>query len=508
MAMEQAKMVKSVFRERLSLENWQDEIDLKSPTSLGRSYERPNIGARFYPCDNIPSQTILEADLREILEIAKKAIPVWEEIQQEFKRDVHKNQLPAYSVSFPKPFIILAGPSGTGKSRWVREQAFLTWAGPEKQIPPINYLLVPVKPNWHDSSELLGYVTRLGLGDGEKARFIGTNFVRFLVKAWMNPESPYWLCLDEMNLAPIEQYFAEFLSVIETRRIEGEAIVSDPIIPAATFNELNDSDWSRFCLELGIEAKDPLREKFRTKGISLPQNLIVVGTVNMDETTHSFSRKVLDRAFVWEMPIGDLSSGWDKLAYPETPLEWEPFLATEGSGAKEQLGDLVIEWDGQKSILEAIVTWLEKVNQNLDGTPYQVSYRVRDELLLLTLARGVATAEALQQTLDVGLYSKILPRIEGDEVRTRRALIRLALLLAMDADLAEAEGWPELVVCLNESELPLHELRNAQSGPAFMFGSASWPADPFAPALPWRRSLNKIRSMLLKLESQFTSYWD
>lgn len=416
----------------------------------------------------------------------------------------------AAGMESAKPFLILAGPSGTGKSRWVRQQAYLTWFPSsderQKNSTPPNYALIPIKPNWHDSSELLGYVTRLGLGGGEKARYVATDFVRFVARAWMNPQSPHWLCLDEMNLAPVEQYFAEFLSVIETRRVEDDAVVTDPILPATVFNELNDDDWARFCADIGVPAGDPLREKFRVEGISLPQNLIVVGTVNMDETTHSFSRKVLDRAFVWEMPIGDLSSGWEPLGYPEEPTPWSPLLATSGADVHRELEDVAI---GQANAKNYLVDWLVLVNKALANTPFQVSYRIRDELLLLAAARGVSNSDEMKRLLDDGLYSKILPRIEGDEARTRKPLERLyRFLLEAAFEGNESTPWKDAVDGGEDREIDLGRLASLDAGPSFLFGSESWPSDPFAPALPWRRSLNKIRSMLLKLEGQFTSYWD
>ena len=113
---------------------------------------------------------------------------------------------PYLSALRTKPFLLLAGISGTGKSRIVREFAF-------KSCPkclqykagttPGNYCMIEVKPNWHDSTELLGYYSRLG-----KAGYQFTKFVKFLVKAKMFPNVPFFVCLDEMNLAPVEQYFA------------------------------------------------------------------------------------------------------------------------------------------------------------------------------------------------------------------------------------------------------------------------------------------------------------
>ncbi len=112
---------------------------------------------------------------------------------------------------------MLAGISGTGKSRLARTVAFKSCALKElQQDKPGNYLIVQVKPNWHDSTELLGYESRIT----GKPEYILTPFIRFLVKAWKYPEIPFILCLDEMNLAPVEQYFAEYLSAIESRSIK------------------------------------------------------------------------------------------------------------------------------------------------------------------------------------------------------------------------------------------------------------------------------------------------
>ena len=86
--------------------------------------------------------------------------------------------------------------------------------------------MVQVKPNWHDSSDLIGYVSRI---NGEK--YVVGPFMRFIAKAIQDPKRPYFLCLDEMNLAPVEQYFAEYLSVIESRKLQDGQIETDPIVP-------------------------------------------------------------------------------------------------------------------------------------------------------------------------------------------------------------------------------------------------------------------------------------
>ena len=129
-----------------------------------------------------------------------------------------------------KPFLLLAGISGTGKSRIVRELAFKScpeYLQDKDGTTPGNYCMIEVKPNWHDSTELLGYYSNLNMSYQFK------KFVKFLVKAKMNPEVPFFVCLDEMNLAPVEQYFAEILSIMETRKhpkIEGSDEINKDII--------------------------------------------------------------------------------------------------------------------------------------------------------------------------------------------------------------------------------------------------------------------------------------
>jgi len=208
-----------------------------------------------------------------------------------------------------KPFVLLAGISGTGKSRIVRElaKASVTEELQRKYDPksvangfnrwqlhkPTNFELVQVKPNWHNSLEVVGYKSNIG-----GAHYEFTPFVEFVARAWQNQDVPFFLCLDEMNLAPVEQYFAEFLSAIESRSLENGEYETDPIVkPFAEFG--NDVCTAMLNHLVGsvdaanVRADSPeakLVERFRTKGLTLPPNLLVLGTVNMDETTFSFSR--------------------------------------------------------------------------------------------------------------------------------------------------------------------------------------------------------------------------
>lgn len=311
-----------------------------------------------------------------------------------------------------KPFLLLAGISGTGKSRIVRELARACWdEGTEEYNAqkPKNFQMVQVKPNWHDSSDLIGYVSRVS----GKAEYVAGDFLRFVAKAWEDKETPYFLCLDEMNLAPVEQYFAEYLSVVESRKShEDGTVTTDPIL------EKVDEEWY-FNLTASLTTDENVRKQFNESGISIPQNLIVVGTVNMDETTFSFSRKVLDRAMTIEMNDVDLHG---RLTERNEKI---------GKLSKAELVGNAVEgvdvYTGNKDVCEKVLTYLDAVNAVLNGTPFKVAYRTRNEFLLyvvnnlpynkdendVELEQGYVIARALDEITSM----KVLSRIEGDDTK-------------------------------------------------------------------------------------------
>ena len=321
-----------------------------------------------------------------------------------------------------KPFIILAGLSGTGKSRLVRTLAYqfnnIAADKTSGKNPPSNFQMIKVKPNWHDSSELLGYESRIS----GKDRFVATDFIRFIVKASQHPETPFFLCLDEMNLAPVEQYFAEYLSAVETRRLNGGRIKTDALISGKLISKYaNKTDGVDTAYELWseLELSDTvIQDELKANGIGLPSNLIVMGTVNMDETTHSFSRKVLDRAMTIEMNDINLSEGLgedtDDWNYPAEPFKKELVLSekTQGTEVFAELSTTGIE----------IITYLDLINTKLESSPFKIAYRVRDEFLLYAFNYSLLETKPddwLKNVLDEMTLMKILSRIEGDEDRTR-----------------------------------------------------------------------------------------
>ncbi len=358
-----------------------------------------------------------------------------------------------------KPFMLLAGISGTGKSRIVRGMAKACWKEGDPEYGkshPRNFCMVQVKPNWHDSSELIGYVSRL---NGEK--FVVGPFLRFMAAALKDPDVPYFLCLDEMNLAPVEQYFAEYLSVIESRKLNPDGTIStDPII------EYENTDAYGSLIDQLFDTPEE-RKTYKTdeggKRLTIPQNLFVVGTVNMDETTFSFSRKVLDRAMTIEMNEVDLHGGLEKGAGNEIGYIGNSIIGDAAEGC-----DI---YEDNRDLCDQVLAYLEQVNAILEGSPFKIAYRTRNEFLMYAVNRQKLDEKSqLWQSLDEMTSMKILSRIEGDNDRTQAVLEKLKDIV--------------------DKQIKAH-IPTAEDGkPALKSISAA-----------------KIEEMLTKLKSGFTSYW-
>lgn len=434
--------------------------------------------------------------------------------------------LPYLTALRTKPFMLLAGISGTGKSRIVREMAKACWKpeddeywkDKEKQIRnnhPRNFCMVQVKPNWHDSSELIGYVTRIS-GTPE---FVAGDFIKFVVKAWYDEKHPYFMLLDEMNLAPVEQYFAEYLSVIESRkarRIERDGeniteIYTDPILKASYHRK---EDGSKEPDEWYVKMVDSLlvgcpneklfaiRQQFLEQGISIPQNLFVVGTVNMDETTFSFSRKVLDRAMTIEMNEVNLHGGLEKDSDNEIGYIGNSIIgdAAEGKDVYEE----------NKELCDEVLAYLEQVNAILEGTPFKIAYRTRNEFLMYAVNRKILAPDSqLWQTLDEMTSMKILSRIEGDSDRTKDVLERLKALVEEEivAKMNNITGDTS-VLPSKTGEAPVHPSDTGET-PVFPGEATIFPSKTGeTPVLRKSISAKKIEEMLAKLKATgFTSYW-
>ena len=375
-----------------------------------------------------------------------------------------------------KPFLILGGFSGTGKSLLVKSLAFATCPCDGvlniSETSPGNYLLVSVKPNWHDATDITGFRSSVN------RNYYVTDFMRFLVKAKLHPNVPFFVCLDEMNLAPVEEYFADFLSVIESRKRKKDGtIVTDAIVPASVFNDNDYADDFDIFLKIGLkpinEVKDIteftakvkesdsdeseffeqswLVEELKRDGLTIPQNVIIIGTVNMDDTTNSFSRKVIDRAMTFETIVGTFDSSYFDsdvtLGYVKNYRKGELFISDEVRATEMMEDGRFTLSDEEKN---RIIGFINSVNSDLEGTPFKISYRILNETILLYRAKqkivelmgeeekkdGVEVNTDLNTIFDDILMQKVLPRIEGDFEKCDKCLVKLG-------DRAERMEWKQ-----------------------------------------------------------------
>ena len=384
-----------------------------------------------------------------------------------------------------KPFLILGGFSGTGKSQKVKELAFATCPCDGvlnvSETSPGNYLLVSVKPNWHDATDITGFRSSVN------KNYYVTDFMRFLVKAKQYEEQhvPFFVCLDEMNLAPVEEYFADFLSVIESRKRRADGkIVTDAIIPASVFNDTDYAADFNIFMKLGLELTNPdwkaddvsaldaeelaqafvrqdIVEELKRDGLTIPSNVIIIGTVNMDDTTNSFSRKVIDRAMTFETIVGTFEEDYFEndvaLNYVKNPRKGELFLSDEVR-ATQMLdeGRFTLTKKEQTAILD----FINGINEDLEGSPFKISYRILNETILLYRSKkriaeimeaeggfeeGVEFDTDLNTIFDEILMQKVLPRIEGDYEKCNKCLTKLSTRAA-DNDWSKSSKKIEFMI--------------------------------------------------------------
>lgn len=503
------------IRERLTanipgLSKWDLEISLDATTATGKSYEWATAGAKFYESNNIPSDEILTQDLKDLLHIYSQVPNFKMDFQQAeaSNTSVDKLKTNGIVIRISKPFLLLAGISGTGKTRFIRDQASATGSLSE------TYCLTSVRPDWHEPSDLLGYVSRLS----GTAEFVSTDVLRFIVKAWksavdaglsvsfldnsgkgsaltvtggqslLDNVMPYWLCLDEMNLAPVEQYFADYLSVLETRHWHWESdeftYTCDPLLKPFTISQIADQNKLRADLNISESAYDHLWDLFCQYGIGIPLNLIVAGTVNMDETTHGFSRKVIDRALTFD--FGEFfPNRFDEYFKPNTKIKSLSYPIW----SQADLTQLpAIDSGGKKSI-----AFLSAVNEVLEGTPFRLAFRALNELLLSVISTSPTDDLTLKAVWDDFMMCKVLPRIDGDRDKLAAKESGQSLLQALSRTLETglSDFW--------------HEGEGSAKARPDLYRESTGAEQVIR--IPCR-SKQKIAWMQQRLEkSEFTSFW-
>ncbi|MDF9483748.1 MULTISPECIES: MrcB family domain-containing protein [Bacillus cereus group] len=428
-----------------------DEIFLGT-SSKAKGYANSTAAYIAYDANKMPSEKELVEDLEEMLRYYEGFIAYKEEgTKYEViygRKEVHLDQqsiidhvssyiqskgfyyeekdLINFFLSLKtKPFVILSGISGTGKTKIVQWFAESLGATEENG----QFTLIPVRPDWSDSSDLLGYVNLQG-------EFQERPLIKVLENADANPNRPYFVVLDEMNLARVEYYFSDFLSVIESRKWKDRKIVTSPVLP----------------------------ESITNKHITIPSNVYIIGTVNMDETTHPLSKKVLDRANTIEFNTVSL----DYFNFLMDVEEKEAEIVSNRSLETEYL-HLKECFKENEDLVRNISNLLIKINKILESVGAQVGYRIRDEICFYMAYNEQGKLLSFDEALDYQIYQKILPRLAGSDGRTEEVLKQL------------------YVLCTNEE----YDSGN---------NDASYAKYP--------RSANKLSHMLRRFEYDgFTSFW-
>ena len=282
-------------------------------------------------------------------------------------------------------FAILAGLSGSGKTQLAMQYG-RALIGDDKSS--VRLCAVAVAPGWHDPTPLLGYVNPLD------SKYVGTAFQRLLLNADGNQKEVHVCVLDEMNLSHPEQYLAPLLSAMER---EGGMV------------EFHDSDE----MALGLPPEIPY-----------PRNLVLIGTVNMDETTMGISDKVLDRAFTrefWDIEV-DAWPEWDQSALPEA------------------------DRDRVRTLLKELMTVLRPARLHF-------GWRVIAEFVAFLEQRAADSAELpFERALDQITYAKVLPKLRGDDSQRFRTALEACRKVLDDKGLsASARKVAELIEDLDET---------------------------------------------------------
>jgi hypothetical protein len=400
-----------------------DLIDLRADPALGADYEASVIAYKLYEAGDVPADETIETDLEALLRTydrylagkrdralaftattvreprrgaTRKPFALGPAVQAliehiDQKRFVFEPwQIAAYVAALrTKPFVILAGVTGTGKSRLPALVAGAT-GGTAR--------LVPVRPDWTDSADVLGYTDLQGT-------FRPGVLLELAREAMTEPDRHQVCILDEMNLARVEQYFAEVLSRIEDRQPASDGGFASGLLLHPTLHDA--ASWA---------------------SVVLPPNLALVGTVNMDESAHGFSRKVLDRAFTLELSDVDLAA-WEAHRPQTEAADLPRWPVTAWHPRAIRLGELTEISDQERERVQETIAALTAVNAFLTPAGLQAGYRTRDEMALFVLHAAEIRSSFLTRSgdpvdpLDLALGMKVLPRIIGGSGAVRRAVL-------------------------------------------------------------------------------------
>lgn len=285
-----------------------------------------------------------------------------------------------------KPFVILTGLSGSGKTKLA--QAFAMWICENEN----QYRIVPVGADWTNREPLLGFPNALIQNDYKSDEY---GVLRLIIEANSNSDKPYFLILDEMNLSHVERYFADFLSVMESN--------------------------GKISLHPGSEVWNDVPNE-----IGFPKNLFIIGTVNIDETTYMFSPKVLDRANVIEFRV--------TAPEMESYLQSSSFISLENlEGLGATMAGSFVEIAKDDSLEARDINELNKLLMQffyeLKKTGAEFGYRSASEILrFAAVTNKIEPTWSITEITDAAIMQKLLPKVHGSRRKLEPVLKILGTL--------------------------------------------------------------------------------
>ncbi|WP_022932091.1 MrcB family domain-containing protein [Treponema bryantii] len=395
-----------------------------NPTA--KAYKDGTIFYKEYEKGKLPSNETIISDLAKMLEIYEKFVDIRLHLYDKINLDTSENNPPKvhFEVSsknkpfnmkkfstpyaeryvkslLAKQFVILTGNSGTGKTNIAKN--FAKWLEKKDDKGNTNYLIKAVGADWTDNTKVLGYFNPIA--NNGRGEYVSTDILNLIINANNNPDIPFFLILDEMNLSHVERYFSDFLSAMESK--EDIILYKKP----------------RGCLSV-IDEK-----------ISIPDNLFITGTVNIDETTYMFSPKVLDRANVIEF-IPDEKSIFRALE-DTSEINKSFTIEPDNSGMAEAFLALSkdIKNKQQTSLNKDYGDVLKKFNQTLKAANFDFAYRTVKEIVYYYFASKEVNPKITDdEIIDEQIVQKILPKIHGNKKQLGNLLDNLEKLCIKSGD--------------------------------------------------------------------------
>jgi 5-methylcytosine-specific restriction enzyme B len=423
-----------------------DEIDLRTESGLGADYEVSTIAYKLYPSGQVPHESAIEADVEALMDAYQAYVdgqtlevtpidtsdslfPVVEDFANGLLAahlqfgSRHTELVRSFIASLAtKRFVILTGLSGSGKTQIAIR--FGEWLGDGR------WTLEPVRPDWTGSESLFGFIDALQPSAEGRPAWHVPRALRFMLGAVRDPQHPYLLILDEMNLAHVERYFSDVLSGMESET---------PVLPNLVVE--SDGRWRQ-----PLDAPERLR---------FPKNLFMAGTVNVDETTYMFSPKVLDRANVFEFRVEthDLSLDYQKPV--SCPPGAEALVRTFLAIASNDVWQRESPAEG----IEEFGNRLREVHVILSAAGYEFGHRVYYEATRFAAILDSAGDSDPMSALDLQILQKVLPRLHGSRRRLEPLLCALAHYcydLTIEQSLADGPpAFDPLIQLQLEPRLPL-----------------------------------------------------